>query len=101
MSPGMGNDIGQTVAWVTVAVLGYALVHAMAVLLAHRIKTQVRRHDLIAEARRRRLEYIQAVADRAARVSGDVTIEDADEDPGDFNVGIVDDDAEAPLAAAA
>jgi len=97
----MGTDVSQTAAWVTVAVLTYAMVHATAVLLAHRIKTQVRRHDLIAEARRRRLEYLQAVADRAAQVSGDVTIEDADQDPGDFNVDIVDDDAEAPLAAAA
>ncbi len=93
----MGLTTAQQIAILTVLIMGYGLVHMVLLLLGHRLKTSIRRHDIIAGARRRRQEYLQAVAVRAAQVAG----ADLDGmDPGQFNVDIVDDDDDGARLAA-
>lgn len=91
----MGLTTEQLAAAVLV-VIGACFVYATLAVLGHRLSTQLRKHDIIADARRRRLEYLNAVAKRAARVAGS---DPGEVDMGQFNVDIVDDEDEQPAQA--
>jgi len=95
----MGWPLSYQLAAIVLCLLGACFVHAVLSVLGHSLRTQVRKHDIIADARRRRQAYLDAVAQRAARISG---VDPDDLDPGQFNVDIVDDEEPAePLRDAA
>ncbi len=94
----MGIPLSYQLAAIVLILLGGCFTHAVLSVLGHSLRTQVRKHDIIAGARRRRLEYLNAVAQRAARVSG---VDPQDLDPSHFNVDIVEDDEGEALRDAA
>jgi len=82
----MGWPLSFQLAAIVLCLLGACFVKAVLMVLGHSLRTQIRKHDIIAEARRRRQAYLDAVAQRAARVSG---VDPEDLDPSQFNVDIV------------
>lgn len=56
------------------AVIAYAMAIGVLRTLAHRIGSQVRRHDMIVEARQRRAAYLQSVNERQKAASASVEV---------------------------
>lgn len=54
------------IAWVFLALTGYALVTCVLATLAGKVRYERQRHDLIRHARLRRQEYLRSLAERNA-----------------------------------
>jgi hypothetical protein len=92
----MGNDTLYVV--LVLGAMGFTLITLVLYTLAHQLRVSIERHDLIRDARLQQQAYLRSIEERRRGVNADYG---PGEDPGGFNVDIVEDDPTAPVAEAA